>query len=95
MTTYGASLWPHRPGSVQATVNNVFENSNATQNSIEQAIEEAIQKSNGTNELLAAATFNSMYITHTLPYVSKVQFGWGRSWIVCDVSFIFVSACYD
>ncbi|XP_063760537.1 protein HEG isoform X2 [Eleginops maclovinus] len=44
-----------KPGSVQATVNNIFENTNTTQKSIDQAIREAI--ANPANTLLTDATF--------------------------------------
>ncbi|KAK5884692.1 hypothetical protein CesoFtcFv8_018489 [Champsocephalus esox] len=44
-----------KPGSVQAIVNNIFENTNTTQKSVDQAIQEAI--ANPENTLLADATF--------------------------------------
>lgn len=43
------------PGSVQATVNNIFDNTTATKESVNQAINEAI--ANPSNGLLANATF--------------------------------------
>ncbi|KAI9539541.1 hypothetical protein NQZ68_005621 [Dissostichus eleginoides] len=45
-----------KPGSVQAIVNNIFENTNTTQKSVDQAIQEAII-ANPENTLLADATF--------------------------------------
>ncbi|XP_010790995.1 protein HEG-like [Notothenia coriiceps] len=45
-----------KPGSVQAIVNNIFENTNTTQKSVDQAIQEAII-ANPENTLLANATF--------------------------------------
>ncbi|KAL3053431.1 hypothetical protein OYC64_005883 [Pagothenia borchgrevinki] len=44
-----------KPGSVQAIVNNIFENTNTNQTSVDQAIQEAI--ANPENTLLADATF--------------------------------------
>uniref|UniRef100_UPI003AB0A779 protein HEG homolog 1 n=1 Tax=Centroberyx gerrardi TaxID=166262 RepID=UPI003AB0A779 len=45
------------PGSVQATVNNVFEDTDSTQQSIDEAIKMAINNSQGGDGLLADATF--------------------------------------
>lgn len=41
-------------------MNNIFENSNATQQSVDQSIKDAISKG-GSDGLLASATFTSMY----------------------------------
>ncbi|XP_071325036.1 protein HEG isoform X3 [Trachinotus anak] len=46
-----------QPGSVQATVNNIFENTNATQDSVDQAITEAIANSASSSGILINATF--------------------------------------
>ncbi|XP_029015500.1 protein HEG isoform X6 [Betta splendens] len=46
-----------QPGSVEATVNNIFENSNATQESVGQSIKDAIAKSQSADGLLSNATF--------------------------------------
>lgn len=48
---------PPRPGSVQATVNNIFEDTTITQESITQAIKDAI--ANPSNELLSNAEYTS------------------------------------
>lgn len=56
LTSSGDYLWFSRPGSVRATVNNIFENTNVTQELVDQSIKNAINNSN-TNGLLAGATF--------------------------------------
>lgn len=50
-------------------MNNIFENSNATQQSVEQSINDAIAISESTNALLANATFTGMFIYQTLAFV--------------------------
>ncbi|KAG8006765.1 MAGUK p55 subfamily member 3 [Nibea albiflora] len=53
------------PGSVQATVNNIFRDTNATQVSVDQSIKDAITKSN--NSLLSNATFTGTSVCTTRP----------------------------
>lgn len=50
---------------MQATVNNIFEDSDATQNSVDQAIKDAIAKES-TGGLLASATFTSTFCFYVI-----------------------------
>lgn len=60
-----------QPGSVQATVNNIFENTSSTQESVDQAINKAIATS--TNELFANATFTSTNLCAQEPFPCDVS----------------------
>ncbi|XP_054463922.1 mucin-2 isoform X2 [Anoplopoma fimbria] len=59
-----------QPGSVQATVNNIFENTTATQEIVDQAIVKAI--ANPANELLANATFTGTNLCVQEPFPCEV-----------------------
>lgn len=50
-----------RPGSVQATVNNIFEETTATQETVDQAINSAIANPDSSNGLLVDATFTGKH----------------------------------
>lgn len=53
------------PGSVQATVNNIFRDTNATQSSVDQSIKDAINTSD--NSLLSGASFAGTSVCMTRP----------------------------
>lgn len=60
------------PGSVRATVNNIFENTNVTQELVDQSIKNAINNSN-TNGLLAGATFEATNLCQQQPLPCDVD----------------------
>lgn len=59
---------------MQASVNNVFENTDITQESVDQSIKEAIANPASSNTLLGNATFTSEYFSCNIQ-LSKSYFG--------------------
>ncbi len=48
-----------------ATVNNIYENIDVTEEEIQKEIQDKIEEEAQSNELLTGATFNSKYCSHT------------------------------
>ncbi|XP_022595342.1 protein HEG homolog 1-like [Seriola dumerili] len=62
-----------QPGSVQATVNNIFKNTNATQESVDRAIGDAIANSAASNGFLINATFKGNNLCEQEPLPCDVS----------------------
>ncbi|XP_041813907.1 flocculation protein FLO11 isoform X6 [Chelmon rostratus] len=59
-------------GSVRATVNNIFENTNATEDSIKESIEKAINDSADSGGLLAGAAFTGENLCDQAPFPCEI-----------------------
>ncbi|XP_068435019.1 mucin-13 [Clinocottus analis] len=84
------------PGSVRATVNNIFENTTATQESVAQAITEAI--TNPANDLFANATFTGTNLCTQQPLpcdVSTTMCTNAKGQAVCSCKEGYISILYS